>query len=98
MVVYTNTPEWQALFGDVAAVRKDLSIYISIDGTESWRFGAVLHQGPAAYSSMVPLDNGDIGVLYEAVVQGINSDRTDANTPEGIRFVRLNGELLLAAP
>jgi sialidase-1 len=94
VVVYSNIPEWTAPLGLVPVVRKDLSLYVSTDEARSWRFGAVLRKGPAAYSSLIPLGD-DIGVLYEAVVEGINSDRTPADPPDGIRFARVPIDRLL---
>lgn len=98
-VVYSNIPEWEAPLGDIPGVRKDLSLYVSTDSAQSWRFGAVLHKGPSAYSSLVPLTSAEgkaqVGILYEAVVQGINSDRGAGDPPEGIRFARVNVEDLL---
>lgn len=88
VVVYANDPEWNALFENVGATRKDLSLYLSTDSARTWRFGAVLRQGPAAYSSLVTLGS-DIGVLYEAVVSGINSDSDASSPPDGIRFARV---------
>jgi len=87
VVLYTNVPEWDAPFGIVPLVRKDLSVYVSTDGTRSWRFGRVLRRGPGAYSSMAAID-GDVGVLFEAVVEGVNSERSVLDPAEGIRFLR----------
>lgn len=97
VVIYSNVPEWDALFGDIGAARKDLSLYVSTDEARTWRFGGVLHKGPSAYSSLVPIGD-DIGVLYEGVVQGINSDRPSSMAPDGIRFARVDVESLFDAP
>jgi sialidase-1 len=84
-VVYANVPEWSAPFGLVPPVRHDLSLYVSDDETRSWKFGAVLHRGPSAYSSMVAAGT-QVGVLYEAVVQGVNDVRSPNDPADGIRF------------
>jgi sialidase-1 len=46
--------------------RRDLTILVSVDEGRSWKKGALLHRGPAAYSDLVQLDRRRIGVLYEA--------------------------------
>jgi sialidase-1 len=46
--------------------RRDLTILLSFDEGESWANKTVLHRGPAAYSDLVKLDDGQIGALYEA--------------------------------
>lgn len=84
-VVYANVPEWTAPFGLVPPVRHDLSLYVSDDEARTWRFGRVLRRGPAAYSSL-SAEGTRIGVLYEAVVQGVNDERSAADPLEGIRF------------
>ncbi|MFM7063535.1 MAG: hypothetical protein ACKO04_08605, partial [Actinomycetes bacterium] len=84
-VLYANVPEWTAPFGLVPPVCHDLSLYVSTDETRTWRFGKVLHRGPGAYSSMAA-DGTWVGVLYEAVVQGVNDLRTVGDPPDGIRF------------
>ena len=94
VVVYANVPEWGAPFGIVPVVRKDLSLYVSYDGTRSWRFARVLRRGPGAYTSMTAL-GGDIGVLYETVVEGVNDTTVTTEHPEGIRFTRVRTDALL---
>jgi sialidase-1 len=49
-----------------AANRRDLTILVSFDEGHSWSQKTVLHQGPAAYSDLVKLDDDRIGVLFEA--------------------------------
>lgn len=46
--------------------RSDLRIRYSTDETKSWSDGPLLHEGPAAYSDMVRLQPGRMGVLFEA--------------------------------
>ena len=45
--------------------RKGLTLAVSTDGGTSWRDILTLQEGAAAYSTMVRMKNGDIGVLYE---------------------------------
>ena len=45
--------------------RQRLAIKLSRDDGKSWNAERVLHQGPAAYSCMSVLANGEIGILYE---------------------------------
>ena len=51
--------------GDPKA-RRDLTLRVSLDEGRSWTKGTLLHEGPAAYSDLVQLDERRIGVLYEA--------------------------------
>ena len=54
------------LFSNPAAkTRINLTVRVSADGAKSWRDVAVLHPGPSAYSSLVSLDAGTAGCLYE---------------------------------
>ncbi|BCS34238.1 sialidase [Luteitalea sp. TBR-22] len=45
--------------------RERMTIRLSEDEGETWPFWRVLHEGPAAYSCLVVLRDGTIGVLYE---------------------------------
>ncbi len=46
--------------------RKRLTLRKSLDGGETWSAGAVIHEGPAAYSDLTLLPDGHIACLYEA--------------------------------
>jgi sialidase-1 len=46
--------------------RRDLTILTSFDEGASWPQKMLIHEGPAAYSDLVKLNNDKIGVLYEA--------------------------------
>lgn len=61
--------------------RENLTLKVSGDGGRSWSTGRALHQGPAAYSTVIPLRDGSIGVLYE---------RGERISVERITFARLN--------
>jgi sialidase-1 len=50
--------------------RRRLAIKVSKDEGKTWPVEKVLHDGPAAYSSMAVMPDGTIGVLYE---RGIDS-------------------------
>ena len=43
-----------------------MCVRISYDSGQSWPDSVTLHPGPAAYSDLVALTNGDIGCLFEA--------------------------------
>ena len=45
--------------------RIDLTVRLSEDEGENWPQAKLLHQGPAAYSCLCVLPDGDIGCLYE---------------------------------
>jgi sialidase-1 len=42
-----------------------MMVRASADEGESWPFEQVIHEGPAAYSSMAMLPDGQVGILYE---------------------------------
>jgi sialidase-1 len=70
------------LFTNAASPRREnLTIRTSADGGRTWPAGRVIHAGPAAYSTVIPLRDGSIGVLYE---------RGDASPYERITFARLS--------
>jgi hypothetical protein len=50
--------------GDANA-RRDMTIRVSLDETESWEHSKVIREGPAAYSDLVKLDEDRFGVLFE---------------------------------
>lgn len=45
--------------------RKNLTVKVSYDEGASWTKGKTIYSGAAAYSDMVVMKNGDIGVLFE---------------------------------
>ncbi len=70
------------LFTNAASTRREnLTIKVSADGGRSWTKGRTIHAGPSAYSTVVPLRDGSIGVLYE---------RGGQSPYERITFVRLS--------
>ena len=68
------------LFSNPASLkRENLTVKASRDGGRTWSAGSVLHPGPAAYSSLAPLADGQVGCLYE---------RGDKSAYETITFAR----------
>ena len=46
--------------------RKNMTLRLSNDDGTSWSWSLVLHPGPAAYSDVIKLADGNIGCFYEA--------------------------------
>ncbi len=72
LLVFTNA---------AAAKRENLTIKLSHDGGGTWPESRTIHAGPAAYSTVIPLRDGTIGVLYE---------RGEKSAAERITFARLD--------
>jgi sialidase-1 len=68
-----------------AKQRMRLTLRASFDQARTWPIARVVHEGPAAYSTMAPLPDGTIGLLYE---------RGYKNPYEKITFARFNLEWL----
>lgn len=64
-----------------AKQRVRLTVRASFDEAQTWPISRVVHEGPAAYSTMVVLPDGTIGLLYE---------RGDKSPYEKITFARFN--------
>jgi sialidase-1 len=56
LVVFTNAASLK---------RENLTVRISEDDGHVWRRSRVIHRGPAGYSTVIPLRDGTLGVLYE---------------------------------
>ncbi|MFN7924143.1 MAG: sialidase family protein [Bryobacteraceae bacterium] len=56
VLVFTNA---------ASAKRENLTAKVSSDGGKTWSAGRTIHAGPAAYSTVIELRDGSIGVLYE---------------------------------
>lgn len=68
------------IFTNAASARRErLTVRVSEDGGISWPRGRVLHAGPAAYSTVIVLKDGSVGVLYE---------RGETSSVERITFAR----------
>jgi sialidase-1 len=75
------------LFTNAASTRREnLTIKASADGGRTWNAGRTIHAGPAAYSTVIPLRDGSIGVLYE---------RGESSPYERITFTRLTLDWVL---
>lgn len=46
--------------------RANMTVRISYDEGKTWELTNIIHPGPAAYSNMVQLSNGNLACLYEA--------------------------------
>jgi sialidase-1 len=74
------------LFSNPASARRErMTVRISEDEGATWPVSRVVHEGPAAYSSLVVLPDQSIGLLFE---------RGDRSPYEKITFVRLTLEWL----
>jgi sialidase-1 len=74
------------LFANPAAARRErMTVRVSHDEGASWPIARVIHDGPAAYSSLVVFPDGSIGLLYE---------RGTASPYERITFTRFSLEWL----
>lgn len=70
------------IFTNAASARREnLTVKLSYDGGRTWPAARTIYAGPAGYSTVIPLHDGSIGVLYE---------RGDTHPDEGINFVRFN--------
>ncbi|WP_167616688.1 sialidase family protein [Maribellus sediminis] len=65
--------------------RSHMTIKVSSNNCESWEKGILVDENPAAYSCLVKLANGNIGLLYETGLR---------NPYETIRFISLDKEFL----
>lgn len=74
------------VFANPASARRErFTVRVSDDDGATWPAARVLHEGPAAYSSLAALDDGSVAVLFE---------RGDRAPYERITFARLPLEWL----
>jgi sialidase-1 len=72
------------IFTNAASARREnLTVKLSYDGGRKWPAARTIYAGPAGYSTVIPLHDGSIGVLYE---------RGDTHPDERITFARFNLE------
>jgi len=72
------------LFANPASTkRENMTVKLSRDSGRTWEASKTLHTGPAAYSALVVLPNGEIGCLYE---------KGDQNPYEKISLARISLE------
>jgi sialidase-1 len=78
------------VFANPASARRErLTVRLSDDDGATWPSARVLHEGPAAYSSLAALTDGSIGVLFE---------RGERSPYERITFASFPLEWLASAP
>ena len=78
------------IFANPASPKRErLTVRVSEDDGETWPIARVVHEGPAAYSSLAVLPDGAIGLLFE---------RGDRSPYERITFARLTRSFLSAGP
>ncbi|VTU00362.1 sialidase : Glycosyl hydrolase BNR repeat-containing protein OS=Niastella koreensis (strain DSM 17620 / KACC 11465 / GR20-10) GN=Niako_0563 PE=4 SV=1: BNR_2 [Gemmataceae bacterium] len=69
------------LFSNPASTKREkMTVRLSRDEGKTWAVAKELHAGPAAYSCLVVLPGGDVGLLYE---------RGDKNPYQTITFARV---------
>lgn len=56
LLIFTN---------DASAQRENLTVKLSYDEGRTWPVGRVLDPGPSAYSTVIRMNDGKLGVLYE---------------------------------
>lgn len=78
LIVFTNAASLK---------RENLTVRLSEDDGRIWRYSRTIHPGPAAYSTVVPLRDGTLGVLYE---------RGEKYAAERITFARFDLEWVQA--
>jgi len=61
--------------------RENLTVKLSYDSAQTWPVARTIYSGPAGYSTVIPLRDGSIGVLYE---------RGGTHPDERITFARFN--------
>jgi sialidase-1 len=67
----------------VTSGRTHMTVKVSKDECRTWTSGELVHEGPAAYSCLTVLPDGDIGLFYEA---------GDEDPYESMVFVRFEPE------
>ena len=80
----------QLIFANPAGMKRErLTVRLSEDDGATWPVSRVVHEGPAAYSSLASLPDGSIGLLFE---------RGERSPYERITFARLTRAWLAAGP
>jgi sialidase-1 len=78
------------IFANPASTKRErLTVRVSEDDGRTWPVARVVHEGPAAYSSLAALADGAIALLFE---------RGDRTPYERITFARLTRQWLAASP
>jgi len=66
LVVYPKRPGWLLFSNPASLTRQRLTVRLSRNGGRNWHLARQVHEGPAAYSSLAALQDGSVGMLYEA--------------------------------
>lgn len=70
------------IFTNAASTRREnVTVKLSYDSGRTWPITRTIYSGPSAYSTVIPLHDGSIGVLYE---------RGETNPYQRITFARFN--------
>lgn len=78
------------VFTNAASVKREkLTVRLSYDDGRTWPVARILHAGPAAYSTVIGLRDGTLGVLYE---------RGDTQPYEKITFARFTLDWVRGSP
>jgi len=75
IIIFTNAAS--------SSRRENLTVKLSYDDGRTWPAARTIQAGPAAYSTVISLRDGNIGVLYE---------RGEKDAAERITFARFNLE------
>ncbi len=84
-VLFSNPDDHGEKFNVVE--RTKMTVRLSYDEGNTWPVKRLIHAGPASYSTMVRLPDGDIGILFEG---------GEKHRREFIRFARFSLEWLTA--
>lgn len=78
------------LFSNAASTKRErMTVRLSNDDGKTWKFARTIHEGPAAYSSLVVLPDRSVGLLYE---------RGEKRPYERISFARFSLDWLAGHP
>ena len=65
LIRYRGAKDWLLFSNPASLKREKLTVRLSRDGGKTWPTAAALHDGPAAYSCLAFLRDGQVGCLYE---------------------------------
>lgn len=77
LIVFANPDNVGECYG---VERTRMTVRLSYDEAETWPLKRLVHAGPASYSGLVRLENGDVGLVFEG---------GETHRREWIRFCRL---------
>ena len=92
-----GTPTAKLLFSNPSDTtrRRNMVLHLSNDAGKTWEKAAVLTTGHAAYSDLVVLSDGDVGILYECGEKGPYERITFARIPAALVHPEGQCEVLL---